>query len=103
MKRFNGLTEEQVQQSRAAHGSNLLTPPEKASVWRKYLAKLKDPLIVILMVAGVLSLMIACYEYYFTDAGTSAFFEPIGIFMAVFLRQDLRFILNRKPTKNLKF
>lgn len=102
MKRFNGLTEEQVQQSRAAHGSNLLTPPEKASVWRKYLAKLKDPLIVILMVAGVLSLMIACYEYYFTDAGTSAFFEPIGIFMAVFFATGLAFYFEQKADKEFE-
>lgn len=102
MKRFNGLTDGQVLESRSAHGCNLLTPPKKTSAWQKYLAKLKDPLIVILIVAGILSLAIAAYEYYATDAGVSAFFEPIGIFLAIIFATGLAFYFEQKADKEFE-
>ena len=51
--RYTGLTDAQVAESRARHGANVLTPPEKTSLWRLYLDKFSDPLIVILLVIGV--------------------------------------------------
>ena len=32
-----GLTDEQVKQSREQHGKNVLTPPQRTSLWKLYL------------------------------------------------------------------
>lgn len=68
-RHFSGLTDQQVTESRAKYGSNLLTPPEKEPLWRQFLKKFSDPLIIILIVAGVLSVGISCYEYWGLDEG----------------------------------
>lgn len=49
-----GLSEEEVTQSRAKHGSNELTPPKKTPLWKQWLEKFNDPTIIILCVcAGI--------------------------------------------------
>ncbi|MBQ2121953.1 MAG: haloacid dehalogenase, partial [Bacteroidaceae bacterium] len=90
---FKGLTEAEVLQSREAHGVNVLTPPERESLWSKFMEKFQDPLIRILLVAGVLSIGIACYEYWGLHSahGAAVFFEPIGIFIAILLATGLAF------------
>ena len=48
MKRnIKGLTPEQVLESRAKYGQNILTPTDKVSVWKRFIEKFKDPLIII--------------------------------------------------------
>ena len=37
-----GLTNEQVEESRKKHGSNILTPPEKESLWHQFIEKFKE-------------------------------------------------------------
>ena len=91
-----GLTSEQVEASRKAHGSNVLTPRERTPWWRKFAEKFKDPLIIILIVAAVLSIGISCYEFFGLNAGPTAFFEPVGILVAIFLA----FGLSGRPTAN---
>ena len=61
---YTGLTEAEVADSRGNYGVNILTPPEKEPLWRQFLKKFGDPLIIILMIAGVLSVGISCYEYW---------------------------------------
>ena len=58
-RQYQGLTDLEVLQSRERHGRNILTPPEKESLFRKFLAKFSDPLIRIIMVAGLLLLSTA--------------------------------------------
>ena len=94
-----GLTYEEVERSRAAHGANILTPPKGVPVWRQFLEKFKDPLIIILLIAGIASIGISCYEYYALDSGAGVFFEPCGIFMAVFLATGLGFYFEYKANK----
>lgn len=53
---FSGLTSAEVAQSREKYGENVLTPPEKTSLWVEFLEKFQDPLIKILLVALCLSL-----------------------------------------------
>lgn len=89
---YKGLTESQVAESRAKYGINVLTPPAKEPLWRKFLSKFSDPLIIILLVAGVLSIGISIYEYVGLDKPISVFFEPVGIFMAIILATGLAFI-----------
>ena len=53
---LKGLNSIEVQESRRKYGENILTPKDKIPVWKKFLCKFTDPLIIILLVAGVLSL-----------------------------------------------
>lgn len=86
-----GLTRAEVEQSRREHGTNVLTPPERESLWHQFLEKFHDPLITILLIAGVLSIGIACYEYFCLGMGLKSFFEPVGIFIAIFLATGIAF------------
>lgn len=42
-KHYPGLNEIQVNESRALHGVNILTPPEKESLLTRFLEKFRDP------------------------------------------------------------
>ena len=96
---FKGLTDSEVLKSRQEHGVNILTPAEKESVWKQFLAKFSDPLIIILLVAGGLSVAISIYEYVSLDKGREVFFEPIGIFAAILLATGLGFFFEYKADK----
>ncbi len=98
-KRYKGLTDSEVLQSRGKHGSNVLTPPQKVSVWKLFLEKFGDPLIVILLVIGIFALGVSFYEYLVLDKGMSAFIEPTGVFIAIFLATGLSFHFEHKAQK----
>ncbi len=97
--RYSGLNDAQVAESRRVNGMNILTPPEKEPVWKKFLEKFSDPLIIILMVAGVLSVAISIYEYAVLNEGFKVFFEPIGIFLAIILATGLGFYFEQKADR----
>ena len=86
-----GLTDEQVKQSREQHGRNVLTPPQRTSLWKLYLDKYRDPIIQILLVAAFVSLILAFIE--------KNFMETIGIFVAVFLATTVGFYFERDAAK----
>lgn len=96
---YQGLTEAEVQKSRVENGINRLTPPEKDPLWKQFLEKFTDPLIIILMIAGVLSVGISCYEFFGLDMGGEVFFEPAGIFVAILLATGLAFYFELKADK----
>ncbi len=96
---YTGLSEAEVRQSREKNGVNILTPPEKESLWMQFLEKFTDPLIIILLIAGALSIGISCYEYFGLGKGLTVFFEPIGIFVAILLATGLAFIFELKADK----
>lgn len=97
-----GLTQQQVEESRRLHGANILTPPAEESMWRLFWEKFKDPLIIVLLMAGVLSVLIACYEYYGLNEGPTVFFEPVGIFVAIILATGLSFYFEKKAEDEFK-
>ncbi|MBD5367016.1 MAG: calcium-translocating P-type ATPase, PMCA-type [Bacteroides sp.] len=97
--KYAGLTADEVSQSRARYGVNVLTPAAKDPMWKLFLMKFRDPLILILLVAGLLSVGISCYEYWCLDEGAGVFFEPIGIFVAVILATGLAFYFEMKADK----
>ncbi|MBP3730689.1 MAG: calcium-translocating P-type ATPase, PMCA-type [Mailhella sp.] len=99
MAKYFGLSDTEVKNSRAEYGVNILTPPKKDPVWKQYLEKFQDPLIIILMIAGALSIFISLYEYICLNKTTTVFFEPVGIFIAVFLATGLGFIFELKANK----
>lgn len=86
-----GLTDEQVKQSREQHGCNVLTPPQRTSLWKLYLDKYRDPIIQILLVAAFVSLILAFIE--------KNYMETIGIFVAVFLATTVGFYFERDAAK----
>ena len=86
-----GLTDEQVKLSREQHGKNVLTPPQRTSLWKLYLDKYRDPIIQILLVAAFVSLILAFIE--------KNFMETIGIFVSVFLATTVGFYFERDAAK----
>lgn len=96
---YTGLTAAQVAESRAKYGENVLTPPVKEPLWRQFLDKFRDPLIIILLIAGVLSILISCYEYFGLGDGLTVFFEPVGIFVAIMLATGLAFYFEYQADK----
>ncbi len=80
---FQGLSPAQVEDSRARHGRNLITPPKRTPLWMLFLEKFKDPIIRILLVAAFLSLIIGFIH--------NEFAETIGIFCAIFLATGVAF------------
>jgi len=98
-KTYKGLSAQEVLESRRRYGSNTITPKEKESLWKRFLEKFGDPLIIILLVAGSLSIAISFYEFFALDKGLSIFFEPVGIFVAVLLATGLAFIFELKADK----
>jgi Ca2+-transporting ATPase len=88
---MDGLTSEQVIESREKHGQNLLTPPRRTSLWKLYLEKYNDPIIRILLVAAVISLILAFIE--------NEFIETIGIFLAIFIATTVGFCFEIDASK----
>lgn len=97
--RYSGLTSAQVEESRRLNGVNILTPPAKEPLWKQFLAKFRDPLIIILLVAGALSIGISCYEFWGLHQAPDVFFEPAGIFIAILLATGMAFYFERKADK----
>lgn len=98
---YNGLRSQEVIDSRNKFGSNILTPPEKESLFVKFLEKFKDPLIIILLIAGALSVCIAIYEY-FQHPDPTVFFEPVGIWVAIFLATGMAFYFEYAADKEFE-
>ena len=86
-----GLNTSQVEESRRLHGENLLTPPARTPLWRLYIEKYNDPIIKILLVAALISFVLAVIE--------QEFVEVIGIFFAIFLATTIGFYFERDAAK----
>lgn len=99
-KTFNGLTAAEAEASRAKYGENVLTPPAKESLWKKFLEKFEDPIIRILIAAWVLSMIISAVHCWGPEQkGFEAFLEPIGIFFAILLASTIGFIFEVKAAR----
>lgn len=97
--RLIGLTDAQVLESRKKHGANVLTPPPREPLWKKFLEKFGDPLILILIIVGALSVGVSCYEFFALGKPASVFFEPTGIFVAVLLATGLSFVFEQRADR----
>ena len=80
---LQGLGDAQVETSRSQHGENVLTPPRRTSYWKLYLDKYHDPIIQILLVAALVSLLLAFIE--------RDFMETLGIILAVVIATTVGF------------
>ena len=95
-----GLTNKEVEESRRLNGANILTPPEKVSLWKQFLEKFEDPIIRILLLAWLLSMVISAVHCWGGEqAGFAAFLEPLGIFLAIVLASTIGFIFEVKAAR----
>ena len=76
--KFSGLTAREVEESRAKHGSNVLTQIPPDPLWKKILEGFKDPMIMILLVAMVIQVIL----FFLKQA---EWFEPVGILIAIMI------------------
>ena len=75
---YSGLSEQEVRDSRNQHGSNAVTTQDVETFWDKLIANLKDPIIMILIVALLVTLALAAL-------GFAPWYEGLGIAIAVVL------------------
>ncbi|MBQ6769565.1 MAG: calcium-translocating P-type ATPase, PMCA-type [Bacteroidales bacterium] len=95
----NGLTTKEVEESRRKHGDNVLTPPEKESLWKQFFDKFSDPIIRILLIALLLSVGVSLYQLFTGAEGLNALLEPLGIFVAVMLATTVGFFFELSANK----
>ena len=83
-------------------GKNLIPPPEKESLWKAYLEKFRDPLIIVLLVVFCFSVMVALYEVFYQHQSHSVLIEPMGILIALLLATGVGFIFEVKADKEFE-
>ena len=113
--KYQGLSPQQVEANRQRYGTNVLTPPERESLWKRFFEKFTgplghhirgwndgDPLIFILEIAAVLSIAISFAEYrgwVGDDRGWGVFLDPLGILIAIMLATGIAFIFELKADR----
>lgn len=80
-------------------GKNIIPPPEKEPLWKQYLEKFKDPIIIVLLVVFFFSVAVAIYEIFHMGKGWSIMLEPSGVLTALLLATGVGFIFEVKAGK----
>lgn len=80
-------------------GQNIIPPPEKEPLWKLYLEKFKDPIIIVLLVVFALSVCISLYEMAVMGKGLSILIEPLGVLFALLLATGVGFIFELKADR----
>ena len=91
MQSYKGLSDKEINESRAKWGSNDLTPPARESWVKLLLGKFNDPIIKLLLFATLLSFITGYFH--------GSIVESLGILLAVFLATFLSFINEYKAGK----
>lgn len=85
IKHLSGLTDEQVIENRLKFGANVLTPPEKESLWDKLKTVVKHWILLSLIVITILSLGLAIGLYANGVMDTKVFVMPSMMLLATLL------------------
>lgn len=88
MKR-NGLSLQEVEESRQKNGSNVLTQIPPDPLWKKILEGFQDPMILILLAALVIQVVL-----FFL--GQAEWFEPVGILIAILIANGVASVSESK-------
>ena len=87
--KLNGLSMQEVEESRKLHGSNTLTQIPPDPLWKKILEGFKDPMIMILLVALVVQVVL----FFLKQA---EWFEPVGILIAIMIANGVASVSESK-------
>ncbi|MCD5002397.1 cation-transporting P-type ATPase [Enterococcus saccharolyticus] len=113
MKRFevdakNGLTEERVRNLREQYGVNKLPDEKEDPYWKVFLKNFKEPIVIVLIGAIILSLLSAFYSIQVQEDlqhGKESLYEAAAIFILIIINACLGFwqeISARKSLNALK-
>ena len=78
---------------------NIIPPPEKDPLWKGFLEKFKDPLIIVLLVVFFFSIVVSTYEVFYQGASYSSYIEPCGVLVALLLATGVGFWFEVKAAK----
>lgn len=87
--KIQGLSAQEVEESRKQHGNNALTQVPPDPLWKKILEGFKDPMIMILLVALAVQVVL-----FFL--GQAEWFEPVGILVAIIIANGVASISENK-------
>ncbi len=83
-------------------GKNIIPPPEKDPLWKLYLEKFKDPIIIVLLIVFFFSAVVAVYEVLYMGKGWDILIEPSGVLTALLLATGVGFIFELKADKEFE-
>ena len=73
---YNGLTDKEVEESRAKHGANTIPDSEPTTFWEEFKETFSDPMIKILLVIAALMIVMFFMGY-------AEIYEPLGTIVAI--------------------
>ncbi len=76
IKKYDGLSDKQVEESRTEHGSNAIPDSEPTTFWAEFIETFKDPMIRILLVIAAIMIVMFFFGY-------AEIYEPIGTIIAI--------------------
>ena len=91
-----GLSSDQAAQRLAQYGENKLNEKKKKTNFQRFLGQFKDVMIIILLIAAMISFVIACVE-----GDPMEFFEPVLILLIVALNAIMGMVQESKAEKAL--
>jgi len=77
----NGLSDQQVEEKRKKYGYNELPAEEGKSIWQLILEQFDDLLVKILLLAAIISFVLAIFEEHDEDEAITAYVEPFVILL----------------------
>ena len=81
---------------------NIIPPPEKEPLWKGFLEKFKDPLIIVLLVVFFFSIVVSTYEVFYQGSSYSSYIEPCGVLVALLLATGVGFWFEVKAAKEFE-
>lgn len=93
---------ENEKETDAHKGKNVIPEAEKEPLWKGFLRKFQDPLIIVLLVVFALSVGISIYEIHVEGQGLSTLIEPMGVLMALLLATSVGFIFEVKAEREFR-
>lgn len=82
-------------------GKNIIPPPEREPLWKGFLDKFRDPLMIVLLVVFFFSVVVSCYEVH-NGAPLTSFIEPSGVLIALLLATGVGFWFEVKAAKEFE-
>lgn len=93
----NGLSSNQAAAKLEQYGKNKLREPKKKSIAQRFLDQFKDVMIIILIIAAIISFIVALYE-----KEAKEFLEPVLIMLIVILNAIMGVLQESKAEKALE-